>query len=444
MLNVLASNIGETEIIDEAKSQLLASEVSARLAVHAVSIDDSKFKHLLAANPTLLGSAEVVRKLVYPGQSVPGVYDVYSLPVDPARGSVHAARARTAGRSVVSLTPRSLRIPSRRSAGDRVKETATGPGAYGGPFESKTSPVGDDDDPDRMLPKDRARIKQQFRQFWIMAAPFFRETRQAKIMAAILLILLFANAGIKVFFSFLTRDFYTALVEKDVKGFYTVLYRFMLSMIVLIPVQVLYSFVRVKFGIAWRKWLTQRVLDMYFSNKVRQRRLVNGCRISLFNCSFPLDIPQVYYGLERQSKSADNTAREYKDRKKDMDNPDQRIQEDVDSFTAYSLSFFLTITDTIIDLCSFSGILYSIMPKLFIAIIVFASVGTLCTILIGKVLIKLNYESLQREADFRFSLMRIRENAESIAFYKGEGVENREIVGKFKRVISNVSLMLSN
>lgn len=91
-----------------------------------------------------------------------------------------------------------------------------------------------------------------------------------------------------------------------------------------------------------------------------------------------------------------------------MDNPDQRIQEDVWSFTSYSLSFFLTIVNTIIDLISFCIILFTILPQLFVAIILFASMGTLFTVLIGKVLIKLNYESLQREADFRFSLVRIR------------------------------------
>ena len=268
VLNVLTTNIGETEIIDEAKSQLLASEISARLAMRSVSIDAGKFQHLLAANPTLLGSVEVVRKLVHPGQPVQGVYEMYSLPVDQARGSVHAARAQTAGRSVISLTPRLLRTPSRRSVDDRAKETATGPGAYG-PFGPKTPPSGDDDDSDRTIPRDRARIKQQLRQFWIMAAPFFRETREAKILTFVLLVLLFANSGVKIFFSFLTRDFYTALVAKDVKTFYTILSKFMLSMVVLIPVQILYKFVRVKFGISWRKWLTQRVLDMYFSNKVR-------------------------------------------------------------------------------------------------------------------------------------------------------------------------------
>jgi ABC-type uncharacterized transport system fused permease/ATPase subunit len=59
---------------------------------------------------------------------------------------------------------------------------------------------------------------------------------------------------------------------------------------------------------------------------------------------------KVYYGLERQAKSAAGLARDYKDRRSEMDNPDQRIQEDIDSFTAYSLSFFLTIVNTSIDL----------------------------------------------------------------------------------------------
>lgn len=110
---------------------------------------------------------------------------------------------------------------------------------------------------------------------------------------------------------------------------------------------------------------------------------------------------------------------------KEVDNPDQRIAEDIRSFTEFSLSFFLTIVTSVIDLVAFSFILFSIMPNLFIAIFLFASIGTAATVLIGRKLIGLNYESLQREADFRFSLVRVRENAESIAFYAGETVEER-------------------
>jgi len=90
-----------------------------------------------------------------------------------------------------------------------------------------------------------------------------------------------------------------------------------------------------------------------------------------------------------------------------------------------------------IDLVSFSIILYHVLPQLFIAIILFASMITLITISIGKALVKLNYESVQREADFRFSLIRIRENAESIAFYGGEALEDRLTKQLLDRVIDN-------
>ena len=175
--------------------------------------------------------------------------------------------------------------------------------------------------------------------------------------------------------------------------------------------QVSSGFVRVKLEIAWRKWLTERILQLYLANKV-------------------------YYSLERKAKSATST-REYKNRQSETDNPDQRIQEDIASFTSYCMWTFVVIINTTIDLVSFSIILYFILPELFIAIILFASFGTLFTILIGKALVKLNYESLQREADFRFILVRIRENAESIAFYGGEALEYRQTKQSLNRVIDN-------
>ena len=108
----------------------------------------------------------------------------------------------------------------------------------------------------------------------------------------------------------------------------------------------------------------------------------------------------------------DESARDYNEETKEVDNPDQRIAEDIKSFTEFSLYFFLTLLTSVIDLVAFSFILFSIMPQLFIAIFLFASTGTFLTVCIGKVLIRLNYESLQKEADFRFSLVRVRENSE--------------------------------
>lgn len=210
--------------------------------------------------------------------------------------------------------------------------------------------------------------------------------------------------------SYLARDFWSALSDKEADKFYDIMWKFVGSMVLLAPITVAYRYQRQKLAIAWRKWLTGRVLRLYFSNKV-------------------------YYALERQSGVAksvdDDMSSDYNDKTKEIDNPDQRITEDIRSFTEFSLSFFLTMVTSIIDLVAFSFILFSIMPQLFIAIFAFASIGTFLTVLIGKVLIRLNYESLQKEADFRFSLVRVRENSESIAFYAGEDVETVKMLNLF-------------
>ena len=202
---------------------------------------------------------------------------------------------------------------------------------------------------------------------------------------------------------------------------YGIMTQFLAACAALAPISVAYRYQRQKLSIAWRKWLTGRVLDLYFSNKV-------------------------YYALERQSgggvKSPDNDETAVVSAgqtSNEVDNPDQRISEDIRSFTEFSLTFFLTLVTSFIDLVCFSFILFSIMPQLFIAIFGFATLGTFLTICVGKVLIRLNYESLAKEADFRFSLVRVRENAESIAFYAGEAVEERETFRRFKYVIGNMT-----
>lgn len=90
-----------------------------------------------------------------------------------------------------------------------------------------------------------------------------------------------------------------------------------------------------------------------------------------------------------------------------------------------------------IDLVSFSFILYSIQPQLFGAIVAYAAFGTIMTTLLGRTLVGLNFAKLVREADFRYSLVRLRENAESIAFYAGEDLEGKSITERFSRVIDN-------
>jgi len=158
-------------------------------------------------------------------------------------------------------------------------------------------------------------------------------------------------------------------------------------------------FQREKLAVEWRKWMTERVLSLYYNNRV-------------------------YYSLERNTEN-------------EIDNPDQRIAEDVRTFTAFSLQLFLTCVTSVIDLVSFSTILYSIQPQLFGAIIGYAAFGTITTTALGRKLVGLNFEKLVKEADFRYSLVRIRENAESIAFYGGEDLEGKEVDARFNKVIEN-------
>lgn len=206
-----------------------------------------------------------------------------------------------------------------------------------------------------------------------------------------------ANSWVSVGFSYLSRDFWSALNTKDAETFYPTLGKFAIALTGGAPIAVLYRFYREKLSLQWRAWMTLRILDMWKANRS-------------------------YYDLEMKGE---------------LDNPDQRIAEDAASFTDVSLDFSIKIATSVIDLVNFSGILYSIYPQLFGAIIAYASFGTGMTIFIGRSLVQTNFQQLQREADFRFSLVRMRENAESIAFYGGEAQEIKEIKARLGRTIDN-------
>ncbi|EFJ11676.1 ATP-binding cassette transporter, subfamily D, member 4, SmABCD4 [Selaginella moellendorffii] len=125
-----------------------------------------------------------------------------------------------------------------------------------------------------------------------------------------------------------------------------------------------------------------------------------------------------------------------------IDNPDQRVVDDIGSFTRTALIFTMTLFHSITDLASFSGILYRIYPPLFGVLLVYSIGGTGISFLLGKDLMNLNFVQEKSEADFRFGLVRVRENAESIAFYGGEMDELHLLLERFKQVFSNYSKLL--
>ncbi|WP_321413990.1 ABC transporter ATP-binding protein/permease [uncultured Desulfobacter sp.] len=218
----------------------------------------------------------------------------------------------------------------------------------------------------------------------------------------ILLLLSFTVSGLNVVLSYVGRFFQTALAQKDQATFWRFLYVYASVFVIGTPIVVIYSYIRKKLGLFWREWITTSFIDNYLKNRA-------------------------YYALTTN---------------KEIDNPDQRLAEDLREFTMTSLSFLLIILGAIIDLVAFTGILWSISRLLSGILFVYAFCGTLITIFIGKRLIGLNYNQLRKEADFRYGLIHIRDNAESIAFYQGEKGEKEQIFKRFKAVLKNFNFLI--
>ncbi len=218
----------------------------------------------------------------------------------------------------------------------------------------------------------------------------------------ILLLLSISVSGLNVIISYVGNFFTTALAEKNQNEFWRFLYVYAGVFVVGTPIVVLYMYSRDCLGNYWRKWLTDKFLEQYFSQRA-------------------------FYKIESEGK---------------IDNPDQRITEDIKSFTITSLRFLLIILGSIIDIISFTGILFSISKSLSVFLIIYASIGTLITVVIGRRLIPLNFNQLRREADFRYGLVHVRDNAESIAFYQGEEQELNQVKNRFIQAFNNFNLLI--
>ena len=237
-----------------------------------------------------------------------------------------------------------------------------------------------------------------FRPFFKVAIPFFRTDRTARRSLFLVAALTLLNSGVTVTFTFIQRGFWTALSVREQEKFYTMISRFGVALLCGIPISVLYTYKRERLALYWREHLTAEILRQYYAHNT-------------------------FYALETL---------------RDIDNPDQRIADDVRAFTTTSLEFFITVFTGIVDLLSFSAILFRIYPGLFAAIVMYSGMGTIVASRLGTSLVGLRYKRLIREADFRYALIRTRENAEAIAFYDKEAsLERGELWRRFDLVLSN-------
>ena len=253
------------------------------------------------------------------------------------------------------------------------------------------------------------------RDVWSLIKPYWtsEERFSAWFLLAAVIGLTLAMVYMNVQFNTWYNGFYNALQEKDKVAFWKLMGRFAILATIYIAMAVYAFYLNQMLQIRWRRWLTEDYLKQWLADRA-------------------------YYRLQLSGNPADN--------------PDQRIAEDFKLFVDESLTLSLGFLNAVVTLGSFVGILWGLSGPLEIplngiqvvvpgymvwAALLYAIAGTWLTHKIGKALIGLGFNQQRFEADFRFGLVRFRENAEGVALYGGEQDEMRNFRQRFANVVDN-------
>ncbi len=250
---------------------------------------------------------------------------------------------------------------------------------------------------------------------WYLAKPYW--VSKDKYKAFILLLLAFALSLFEVYmavqFNKWNVDFYNAIQNYDKQAFLKALVKGIYIILLYISSPMVAEYFISVLEIKWRKWLTNYYLEKWLSNKVYYKDIL--------------------------SKSS-------------LENPDQRIAEDIKDFTNIMLNLSIRLFKTVISLASFIFILWGLSGILIFNIfsynlhiygymvwvaLIYGFVVTYITFRIGKPLIRLNYENQKYEANFRYNLVRVKEYSEHIASYKGENLEKKILSQDFESIYNN-------
>jgi putative ATP-binding cassette transporter len=249
------------------------------------------------------------------------------------------------------------------------------------------------------------------RQFWQLSAAYFLSRKSWRVWLGVLFILLLTLTAVRidVLFSNWYNTMYSALQKLDERAFWAAMVLFGVLATIHVLRSLLDFYVQQAFIVHWREWLNERLLSRWLEK-------------------------QAYY----RSLSLSHLA----------DNPDQRIQQDITSFATSSLTLAVGVINSLVSMVAFTVILWNLsgplevfgheIPRAMVFLVfIYVFIATVFAIWIGKPLIRLNFLNEQLNADYRYALVRIREYAESIAFYRGERVEGSDLRGRFARVIGN-------
>lgn len=257
--------------------------------------------------------------------------------------------------------------------------------------------------------------RQFFRDVWYLTKSYWQseEKKKAFFLLGCIIALTLGVVYMLVLLNQWNNSFYSALQNYDAKKIFDELIHFSWLAAIYILLAVYSYYLQQTLILNWRRWLTTRFIDIWLQNKT-------------------------YYNLQMFGK--------------DTDNPDQRISEDVRQFVEMTLSFGIGILKAFCTVASFVVILYNLSGSLSFtfmgktwtingymlwASLLYSVIGTYITHIVGRKLVKINFIQQKYEADFRFSMIRLRESAESVAFYRGEAQEGSVFKQRFKMLLDN-------
>lgn len=219
----------------------------------------------------------------------------------------------------------------------------------------------------------------------------------------LLVLLLMTVNGLNVINSYVGRDFITAIENRHHADFIHKAWLYVAVFAASTVVLVLYRYCEERLALLWRSWMSRQLIERYLSKRA-------------------------YFHMEQSGQ---------------LPNPDQRIAEDTRSFTTTTLSFALMTLNASFTVIAFSGVLWSISPRLFVVAVIYATAGSLITVWVGHRLIGLNDRQLDYEADFRNELIQLRENTEAIAVLHGEPSVRERLLERLDRALGNTRRMIN-
>ncbi len=226
---------------------------------------------------------------------------------------------------------------------------------------------------------------------------------QATFLFSALLACLVAINALNVLNSYVGRDFVTAIEQRHHERFVREALRYVAVFAASTVVAVLYRYSEERIGLLWRDWLTGRLVRAYLAERTYRRLADTG-------------------GLA---------------------NPDQRIAEDVRYFVTTTLSLALLQLNASLTVIAFSGVLWSISRTLFVVGLVYAVAGSVLTVVLGRPLMRLNFQQSDREADFRAALIHVREHADRVALLHREHELEVRLLDRLRSLVGNMRRIIT-